>query len=152
MGYQILLVEDNNHKRVKIVDVIHEINNEAIVTEALSYTSGWQNLLDKSFDLVVLDMSLPTYDVTGSEPGGKFRTFGGKEIARKIKRRGIKSKFFFITQYESFNNVNGTQSLKSIEEELILEYADQCVGVIYFDSSNVIWKEKLNKMINKGLE
>ncbi len=54
MGYQILLVEDNNHKRVKIVDVIHEINNEAIVTEALSYTSGWQNLLDKSFDLVCL--------------------------------------------------------------------------------------------------
>lgn len=151
MLINILLVEDNRHKREKIIDILSDLEPDFIITEALSYTSGWKQLTSSSFNLILLDMSLPTFDICKTESGGKFRTYGGKELARKMKRRQIKTKFIFITQYESFNDLNGTQTLQSIEKELKIEYKEQCVGVIHFDTSSSLWKKALQNMICSGI-
>ena len=151
MAPRLLLIEDNRHKRQKICSLISEWNLSTDIMEARSYTSGWQALQDKEFDLVILDMSLPTYDTNENETGGKFRTFGGKEIVRRIARRNIKTKFVFITQYSSFNDTSVTQSLGSIEEELISDYGDQCLGVIRFDTATTEWKETLIGILSKEL-
>ncbi len=152
MHKNILLIEDNPHKRKKITDFISQFDDSVEISESESYTSGWQSLIGGSYSLVILDMSLPTYDVSEGESGGRFRTFGGKELARKMKRKGVPSNFFFVTQYESFNDVNGTQTLDSIKNELKSEYGDRCLGVIHFDTSSKVWKEEFKIMLEKGLK
>lgn len=107
MGIDILVVEDNEYKRKRIVEVIKSDFNDCIVTESYSFTSAWKFISEHVFDVILLDMSLPTFDKTDSDPGGVFRIFGGKELARKMGKRNVKSKFIFITQYKSFSdNIN----------------------------------------------
>jgi DNA-binding NarL/FixJ family response regulator len=92
-----LIIEDNPYKRDKIKKLLLG-KFEMKIEEADSFTSGWQYLSNDKFDLICLDMSLPTFDQDEIHGGGEFRAFGGKELARKMKRRKIDSKFIVITQ------------------------------------------------------
>lgn len=143
MTLKILIVEDNNHKRGRVISFLQEIFPAVILAEAHSFTAGCQQILEDVFDYILLDMSLPTYDKGISESGGRFRTFGGREIARKIIRRKINSKIIFITQYESFSERGLSQPLVELDEELRAECGGAYLGLIYYDSSKSEWKQKL---------
>ncbi|WP_460140199.1 response regulator transcription factor [Pseudomonas sp. S2_E01] len=144
MANNILIVEDNNHKREKIIGFIKDNFPLWSVSEAHSFTAGCQRVLENVYDVILLDMSLPTYDKSATESGGRFRTFGGREIARKVMRRKIESKVLFITQFESFSERGHSQTLESIDKELLVECGAAYLGLIYYDSSKSIWKEKIS--------
>ena len=148
MNSRILIVEDNNHKRDNVISFIKDIINNVIIDEAYSFTSGCQKAFAKDYDLIIIDMSLPTYDKTTTENGGKFRPFGGREIARKIIRKKLKLKMIFITQYKSFSDKGRSKSLDALKDELKDEYGDQYISLIYYDSSMSIWKDNLQTAIN----
>jgi len=145
---QILLVEDNQHKRVHISSFLSSIYPNVEVREAYSFTSGCQALADGSYPVVILDMSLPTYDKTGTEAGGRFRTFGGREIARKIVRSKSDAKIVFVTQYDAFSDKGGSHSLQTLTQELIGDCGENFGGVIFFDSSQSAWKNELMNFLN----
>lgn len=131
MAISILVVEDNEFKRKRIVEVIYAEFKEVVVTECYSFTSAWKMISRTQYDLVLLDMSLPTFDKSSSESGGDFRVFGGKEIARKMKKRNCHSKFLFITQYKNFSDTINSYSYESLRDELLKQYKDKCLGFIY---------------------
>lgn len=143
MGPNILFVEDNHHKRGKVIAFLKDRNPSCNITEAHSFTSGTQKILENEYDVVLLDMSLPTYDKSKNEPGGRFRTFGGKEIARKVRRRNKQSKIIFITQYASFSDNGRSQTLDEIRNELSSDNDENYIGTVFYDSSQSAWKEKL---------
>ncbi len=147
MFQKILLVEDSEHKRSKIKAFLASIFADAEVAEAYSFNSGCRLVEDCHFDLVVLDMSMPTYDRAPKESGGRFRSFGGREIARKIIRRGAITKVLFITQYDSFSDKVGSISLASLDRELAVECGASYMGLIYYDSSKSAWKEEFRKRL-----
>lgn len=144
---KILIAEDNSHKGKKIRELVLDTNPSVECVEACSFTSAWRAILESKIDFAILDMSLPTYDIKEGDSGGNFRTFGGKEIARKIFRRSLPVKFVFLTQYEIFNDISGTQSLDSIDKEMAELYPENHKGVILFDATNVQWKEVLANLI-----
>lgn len=148
MVFKILIVEDNKHKRDRVTSVVKNKIFEADIDYAYSFTSGSNQSTNYQYDLIILDISLPTYDKIGNESGGRFRTFGGKEIARKIKRRGIKTNLIFITQYEAFSDKGRSYSLAELENDIRTEHGEQCLDLIYYDSSKSVWKEKLIEALN----
>jgi len=48
-------------------------------------------------DLVLLDMSMPTFDMTDKDKGGRHRGFGGRDILEDIARRGASTKVVIVT-------------------------------------------------------
>ncbi|GGD93688.1 response regulator [Caballeronia grimmiae] len=147
MAEIVLIVEDNNHKRERVTTFVRETFPTCVVEEAHSFTTACQRVADTDFSVVLMDMSLPTYDKSATESGGRFRTFGGKEIARKIIRRRIQTKIIFITQYESFSERGASQTLESLDDEVRLECGHHYAGFVHYDSSRSAWKEKLLKML-----
>lgn len=149
MPLSMLLVEDNSHKRDRIVSFIKEKFPEAIIEEAHSFSSGCKLVMEKEYLMVVLDISLPTYDRSSSEPGGRNRPFGGREIARKIIRRNINTKIIFITQFDSFSDKGRSHSISSLRSQLEDECGSQFLGLIHYDSSKISWKEELSSSLAK---
>lgn len=143
MSIDFLIVEDNYHKRERVISFLKEKMPECKIVEAHSFTAGCQRVLEGDFSVVLMDMSLPTYDKSPTESGGRFRTFGGREISRKIIRRGIDTKIIFITQYESFSDRGHSQSLESLNDELRGECGEAYLGLVHYDSSKSLWKDKL---------
>lgn len=149
MSFNILLVEDNIQKKDKILDFIKSIDSMNIVAVASSFTSGCQ-IVDNygsECDIILLDISLPTYDKNNLSPGGNFRSFAGKEIARKIIRKKMKMKIIFITQYNSFSENRKSYNFQELKAELIKDCKDNFLGMIQFDSTKENWKIDLNKLI-----
>ncbi|WP_111475546.1 MULTISPECIES: response regulator [unclassified Pseudomonas] len=143
MSIDILIVEDNNHKRERVISFLKEKLVDCNIVEAHSFTAGCQRVAERSFSLVLMDMSLPTYDKSPTESGGRFRTFGGREISRKIVRKSIETKIIFITQYESFSDRGHSQSLEALDEGLRIECGAAYLGLVHYDSSKSLWKDKI---------
>ncbi|MFM5873232.1 hypothetical protein ACET6Z_18560 [Aeromonas veronii] len=147
MASNILLVEDNTHKRSNIIDAIRAISEDIKIHECYSFTSAWNALLNNKYSLICLDMSLPTFDQTDTKTGGTFRAFGGRELARKIKRRGIETPFLFITQYKNFSENDSVYSFESIKSEIAATYKEQCKGFILYSNSSSEWKDDIFKIM-----
>jgi len=151
MSAKILLVEDSPHKRGRIIEYLTSLKVDIQLSEAMSFTSGCRALEDEGpFDLILLDLSLPTFDKTDNEPAGRFRPFGGAEIARKLVRRNSHSKILFITQYESFQDSGRSYSFDDIHSKLMNECGNSFAGMLRY-SSKTSWKDALNKVVRKAI-
>ena len=148
---EILIVEDNQYKLNKIIESISLISVDFHLEVARSFTSGWNKIISKEYALVLLDMSLPTYDQSESESGGKFRVFGGKELGRKMKKKSVPSKFAFITHYKNFSDDNINYSFDELKVELLHDYHGKCLDVIFYNNKSGEWRVQLESLL-KGFD
>ena len=143
----ILVIEDNQLKRDKLCDFL-SANFSVELTEAASYNSGLKALLDRDFDLLVLDMSMPTFDRTAATNGGRFRDLGGKEIAIRLKKQGRLIPFVVVTGYSDFS-VNAENLSISQIDEILKTLGDDYKGCVFFDAVESVWKEQLMEIIRR---
>jgi len=147
---KILIVDDSEYKVKKVSLLIDSIKDKNISYEkAFSYTSGLNKALEKDFDLLILDMSMPTYDKTKNESGGRFRIFGGREIVRQLKREKKLKPFIILTQYNKFDDNNKIKSLEDIEELFKKNFNEYHKKTIYYDTSSAKWKILLEEEVLK---
>ena len=95
----VLLVEDDEFKAADLVRLLHENLPPHQFTRAASVTSALRAITSNRFDLVVLDMSLPTFDPSGPGGGGSPQGQGGVEVLRLANRTGAGSHYIVVTQY-----------------------------------------------------
>lgn len=141
----ILIIEDNPLKREKIQEFV-SANYRAKLFEAASYNSGLNLVLSERFDLIILDMSMPTFDRTDVTHGGRFRALAGKEIASKLAKLKRLVPFVVLTGYKDFSVNSQSLSIEQIDQSMRL-IGDQYKGCIIFDAADSVWKEQLSAII-----
>lgn len=109
-----------------------------------SYHSGMRALTTEEFDLLLLDMSMPAYDVTSQETGGRPLALAGRDILFQLRRRKLQLKAIIVTQYEDFDGL----SLSELGRDLSKEFPDNYVGAVYYNTTQDSWKEKLGKFLS----
>lgn len=137
-----LIVEDDSFKLDQIQSVVEAGFPNWELGSAMSAHSAKKNLISDAFDLVLLDMSLPSFDINEDESGGRPLNYGGKEIIRFLRRKNLHARALVITQYEEFVEGNDVHNLRSLKEHLSRDYEGTFLGILYFDSGGV-WASKL---------
>lgn len=145
---KLLLVEDDENKRGAIRAFLECTFPRCEVVDARSYQSGIRFLLAGRWDLVVLDMTLPTFDIGPGEDGGRPQPFGGREILRQIHRRRSDACAVVVTQFDRFGEGAETKTLAQLDEELKQRYAASYLGAVFYDVTAEGWKEKLAEIID----
>jgi CheY-like chemotaxis protein len=140
---KILVIEDDENKRLQIIGLIKETFITAAVTTAASYQSGVRALLDGPFDLVLLDMTMRTYDVTPEEEGGRPQAYAGRSILRQMERRDIVNPVILVTQFDRFGEANDLLTLEEVDKQLQLEFPAIYKGAVYYNPAVAGWKEAL---------
>src|SRR4051812_42581245 len=97
---RILLVEDEAPKRDNIRSLLSQMALLEGVQEARSVGSAIRALRSGSFDLILLDMSLPTFDIVAGESGGRPQGFGGVEVLRYMDRFQVTTPAIVVTAFE----------------------------------------------------
>lgn len=144
---KILLIEDDLNKMRRIAAEIQGFRNDILVSEARSYRSGMQHLMSDKFDFVLVDMSLPTFDITRDEDGFQIDPFSGRTILAEMDRKGINTKTLVITMFETFGEDKDLMTLAELDRELREQYPQIYVGAIYYNSAEVNWKDGLKKVL-----
>jgi len=144
---RILLVEDDPHKKESILSFIEQELSDFEIDEAYSFNGACKLIETVTYDLALLDMSLPTFDRSARDSGGQFRTFGGREIGRKLVRRRGMTRVVFVTQYSSFSNRGKPVSIESLGETLRNELGPNFLGIVFYDSSKDAWRHDLSSVL-----
>jgi len=148
MGPHILLVEDDEHKRTQVLEFLQRTWANMTVDTAASFQAGMRLLKDRQFTFVILDMTLPNYDIGPEEDGGELRQLGGQEFLRRMKRGQLLIPTVIVTQYESFGSGRDRVDLANLRQTLEERYGTFCKGVIYYNSSIDSWKHELKESID----
>lgn len=145
---RILIVEDNHKKLEKLKDFLESEYNEVQLEERTSYNSAAKEIAlnYNNYDLILLDMSMQTYDISNEESGGEPEPLAGKNILKQMYFREIPTKVLVVTMYENF--VDGTK-ISQLNEELKNDYPDNYCGFIFFSHNNFDWAINLKESINK---
>lgn len=150
---RILVVEDDHHKLRQLRAFLTEIVGGLSLIEAGSVASGKDFIRQGAFDLVVLDMSLPSYDIDmdRQEPGGTPQPFGGRELLGYLDFQGSDTPVVVVTQFERFNPGPEEVGLKSLGQQLAQQYQINFRDIVYFNTASDSWKTSLRRAI-EGIE
>lgn len=140
-------MEDDQNKLRQLVDYIQNNWTGSSVTEKRSFQSGLKELTKGGYDLLLLDMTLPTFDKSARETGGRPRAFAGKDILSQMEWRKIQVPVIIVTQFESFGEGANITSLEELKVQLKDTYT-QYKGTVYYNAASDRWKEQLGIIIS----
>ena len=142
---KILLVEDVTNKAQRICNCIYNafLDSEIIIKE--SYHSASVEIVKhhQDYDIVLLDMSMPSYDSSEEESGGVPEAIAGRRILEKMFLKEITTKVIVVTMYDKFEGEKLVEMDKSFQET----YKDFYYGYVFFSFENADWQLQLIKMI-----
>jgi hypothetical protein len=145
---KILVVEDDSNKLQHLEQCLLAEHPRAEIIRARSYQSGLKASLSLTPNFTVLDMTLPTYDVSPTESGGRPRPFAGREILSEIARKVGYGKIIVVTQFETFGEGMQKKTLKELDTELREAFPKLYIGAVYYHPAQSDWKTILRKLVH----
>jgi CheY-like chemotaxis protein len=146
----ILLVEDYEEKANNIIAFLKVEFPAYQVERCTSYNSAQETIFEGSgkYDLILLDMSMTTYDLNADTSGGKPEPTAGNDILEGMYLRNITTPVIVVTMY----NVFGRKELAAFHEELLMNYPQNYKSYVFYSSQRNDWKKELKKCIKEVLQ
>jgi CheY-like chemotaxis protein len=146
---KILIIEDEQRKLDYLKDFLKVEFPDVEFEEKHSYNSALKEIVENhtKYSLLLLDMSMTTYDVSVEESGGVPEPLAGENILDAMFLNEIPTKVVVVTMYESFVG----KKLKAFDIELKENYPDNYLGFVFFSHKNTDWRLELKKYITSTL-
>jgi len=147
---RILIIEDDPDKFRGLVSYLGEVLRSAEYHQARSLNSGLKRLEGTvKFDLLLLDMSLPTFDVGRRLSGaGAPQTFGGQDVLDVLDAESETIPTILVTRYGRFADGPKTVELTEIDRQLARKY-EWYLGYVHYSAMTDAWKKQLVELIGK---
>ena len=142
---KILLVEDFEEKANNIKAFLNSEFPDFEVDRCSSYNTAQEKIFEHSedYELVLLDMSMSTYDLDVDASGGLPEHAAGEYLLEGMFLRDITTPVIVITMY----NVFGRRELSAFDTELKDKYPQNYKSYVFYSSQRTDWKSELKKQI-----
>lgn len=148
-----LLVEDDENKRFALENFLTSAFSDIDLDQAKSLQGGVRKLRNETYDLILLDMTLPNYDPSPDEPGGgSTHSFGGREFLKQMARFEIVTPVIVVTQFETFGKPPETTNLQELDRTLARDFSSTYKGAVYYHPAIEGWREELHDLIGSIAE
>jgi DNA-binding NarL/FixJ family response regulator len=144
----IIVIEDDFKKKEDIRNFLSSDLGVKNITIKESYQSGLRALIKNEYDLLLLDMSIPTWDKSIDEPGGSFEKFGGFKILKEISRKKRPVNTILITMFDDFGESDTSITLSQLNDLLKKEFPEIYKGAVYYNTREDKWKNDLTDFIS----
>ena len=153
---RVLIIEDDENKRSQLLRFVSTWLgergwDEADITTARSFRSGLVAVLKEEAEVILLDMTMPTYDVGADENGGRPQAYAGREILRQMDRRDIRAKVVVVTQFDRFGEGANALTLHQLDDQLRATHPDTYRGAVYYDIVKDRWRAHLSNLLTAAL-
>lgn len=148
---KIILVEDDKKKIEDIAEFLAAYFSYTNLIVKESYQSGLRELINEKYDLLLLDMSIPTWDKSPIESGGYYEKFGGYKILKEIVRKKKPVKTILITMFDDFGESDTSITLDELNRSLRNEFDAIYKGSVFYSSKQSKWRDELKDLIEQDL-
>lgn len=145
---KLLIIEDFEPKYNQLIQFLGEEFPSATYKKCISYNSGLRELIlhHQDYDFLLLDISMPNYDLSAEESGGEFIPLAGKLILKELLLRDIPMKAVVVTMHGSFaDGIN----LSDLDVQFRTEFNQNYLGYVYFTPVSDEWKTRLSELLNR---
>lgn len=146
-----LIIEDDEFKTERLRTFLVGEAPRLEIEVARSYKSGLRALVDRPRPLVLLDMTLPTFDIQSGTDGGRPLSLGGRELLRQMKRRLITSPTAVVTGFDTFGSGSEAVTLARLDADLREEFGTFYLGCVYFNATTDDWRDRLRELVRTPL-
>ncbi len=146
------IIEDDPLKCSRIAQFLQDRFPSIVVDTFGSFHSGLRAIESNTPGLVLLDMTLPTFDRELGARAGRFRPLGGYELLSKLKLRSVQTSVIVVTGLISFGEGNQRISFEEVRNKCAQEFSDVFRGMVYFQQSDPDWCNSLALLIGETLE
>lgn len=143
-----LIIEDDDLKTRRLKGFLEQEFPEYVIEVARSYKSGLRALVSEVRSIVILDMTLPTFDIVPGSDGGRPLSLGGKDLLRQMKRRSLLYPTIVVTGFDSFGSEPRNVTLAQLGGELEAEFSGFYIGSIYFNATSDDWRDQLRAFLH----
>ncbi len=148
---RVLVIEDDPPKLEQLLAFLTSLELPLEVSVAKSMNSAAVHLDKTTFDFVLLDMALPTFDEGRSAySGGRQQDLGGRDLLSYMFEMEMSGKVVLITQFPEFKDGDQTVDLAKIHAELTREFKSLYCGYLHFQHANDSWKDQLRHYFRKA--
>jgi CheY-like chemotaxis protein len=145
----ILVVEDDDNKRKQLTDYLREVYSGCVCVETRSYQSGLKAMLQTRYDVVFLDMTMPTFDRTPAEGGGRIRPFAGRDILAQVSSRKIRQPVIVFTMFEVLGEGESQVTANELDRQLKETYHENYLGLAYYNAASSDWRDRIRELIKQ---
>jgi len=149
---RILFIEDDNNKILDVKQYLEEIIEKLKVDVVHSYHSGIKALTTKEYNLLLLDMSIPTREDSGNSLNVHFEKFGGYLVLKEMQRKKVMLPTILITMFDYFGDSDNSIKLDELDNELRVRFSTNYKGAVFYSANSENWKTDLLKFINPLLK
>jgi DNA-binding NarL/FixJ family response regulator len=140
----VLIVEDDPHKLAELEAFVlgrYPLQN---VTHCQSLNTAVRTLDEKVFDLILLDMALPSHQLRPGNGPAVSLLSGGLEIVLELSYQGRPDPVIILTQHPEVA-INGKLiPLRSVRSELMSQFSLNLIACIHYEYGKSAWKSKLD--------
>jgi CheY-like chemotaxis protein len=140
---RVLIIEDDRNKERHLTDLLASEFPSASLRARRSYQSGLAEAEGWLPHIIILDMSMPTYDVSPTESGEPSLPFGGEDILREVDRKGLACMVVVVTQYDAFGTRDSIVTLEQLKHRLAANYPHNYIGTVFYHPAQTGWRNEL---------
>lgn len=147
---KILLVEDYEEKANNILAFLENHFPNVVTKRCSSYNTAQEEIFENpdEYDLILLDMSMTTFDLSDDASGGLPEASAGQDILEGMYLRDIPTPVIVVTMY----NVFGRKELATFDKELKENYPQNYKSYVYYSTQSKDWEKILDKQIRSILK
>lgn len=145
----IYIIEDSPLKARKISELIGSIVVNEEIKILGSFQTGLKEIEKLSPKLIVLDMTLPTFDRVPNGREGRLRALGGYDLMKKMQYKKLVSKVVVLTQLESFGDGEEEISFEEVTLRCKRDFPDFFIDSIFFEQTGSAWESALIAIIER---
>ena len=146
MKRSVLIVEDDQYKAKDLLVVLSGRFDVRVVG---SVRDGVVEVMEREYDIIILDMALPTFTMGTSSPGGTAQAQGGVEVVRAMKAKGSCASVVIVSQYADFEIDGDFVGLAQSAETLTLRYGVSVAGAVIYDFEDRAWVKDLEEVMSE---
>ena len=139
---KILLIEDDFFKAKSINQSTKSFYNECDVKHVTSLCDAIDVLNEKDFDLVLVDMAIPSHEIVSGGSSPQSLLTGGIEILLELNSLGSTSPCIVITQYPDIEISGKFYSLKNALGVLNSEIYSNIIDCIEYREGSNSWEQE----------
>ena len=129
----ILVIDDMQRKTEKIITVLKKSEYEIEQDVAINIVQAKKMLMDKSYDLVILDIQLP------HRTGDNINKNGGIELLRSLNNGRLLHPTHII----------GLSAYQESIDESLMEFSEKSLILINYDETSNAWEKQLLEKVNQ---
>lgn len=146
----ILIVEDDKHKLDSVRNLllkIFDVTADITVCEAMSSAS--KALAAQEFDVVIIDMSIPSHPKSAGAGSPFSFPSGGLDVIFEIDELRHKSICIVLTQYPEIEIEGVLVPVDMATAEVYAKFSIRIADCIQYSEDSSEWKQKINDILGE---